>query len=59
VLAIVGSSSEGATDAQAGPPRCSAESLDAVGAVTLDALDAIGRRLAKIDRFSRAPLAVP
>jgi hypothetical protein len=37
---------------------CAPQSLDAVGVVALDALDAIGRRLAKIDRFSRAPLAV-
>lgn len=59
VAAIVGSSSEDAAEAQGARPRCSAESLDAVGAVTLDALDAIGRRLAKIDRFSRAPLTVP
>jgi hypothetical protein len=36
---------------------CTAQSLDAVGAVALDALDAIGTRLAKIDRFARAPLA--
>lgn len=36
---------------------CVAQSLEAVGAVSLEALDAIGRRLAKIDRFSRAPLA--
>lgn len=42
------------------PPHehpCAAQSLEAVGVVALDALDAIGRRLAKIDRFSRAPLA--
>jgi hypothetical protein len=36
---------------------CAPASLDAVGDVSLDALEAIGRRLAKIDRFSRAPLA--
>ncbi len=59
VAAIVATSSEAPADAQAARPRCSAESLDAVGAVTLDALDAIGRRLAKIDRFSRAPLSAP
>jgi hypothetical protein len=34
----------------------SPESLSVVGEVTLDALDHISRRLAKIDRFSRAPL---
>lgn len=38
---------------------CTAQSLDAVGAVALEALDAIGARLAKIDRFARAPLATP
>lgn len=36
---------------------CTPPVLAAVGDVSLDALDAIGRRLAKIDRFSRAPIA--
>jgi hypothetical protein len=39
------------------PRSCNARSLAAVGDVSLDAIDAIGRRLAKIDRFSRAPIA--
>ena len=56
VVAVVSASSS--PGAKAGD-TCSAPSLDAVGAVTLDALDAIGRRLAKIDRFSRAPLITP
>lgn len=38
---------------------CTAQSLDAVGVVTLEALNAIGTTLAKIDRFARAPLASP
>jgi hypothetical protein len=37
--------------------RCAPESLEAVGVVTLEALATIGRRLAKIDRFTRSPLA--
>jgi hypothetical protein len=37
--------------------RCAPESLEAVGVVTLEALDTIGRRLAKIDRFTRSPLS--
>lgn len=37
--------------------HCAADSLEAVGVVTLDALETIGRRLAKIDRFARTPLA--
>jgi Zn-dependent M28 family amino/carboxypeptidase len=37
--------------------HCAAESLETVGLVSLEALDAIGRRLAKIDRFTSAPLA--
>jgi hypothetical protein len=35
--------------------HCSARSLDAVASVSLDALQAISRRLAKVDRFSAAP----
>lgn len=54
VVALTASGSPGAPSQ--GHP-CTAQSLDAVGVVALDALDAIGRRLAKIDRFSRAPLA--
>jgi hypothetical protein len=38
---------------------CTTQSLGSVGAVALEALDAIGTRLAKIDRFARAPLASP
>jgi len=37
--------------------HCAPESLESVGTVTLEALDAIGRRLAKIDRYSRTPTA--
>lgn len=37
--------------------RCAASSLEAVGEVTLEALETISRRLAKIDRFSSAPLS--
>jgi hypothetical protein len=37
--------------------QCAPESLEAVGVVTLEALDTIGQRLAKIDRFTRSPLA--
>jgi hypothetical protein len=36
---------------------CVSQSLEAVGTVALDALGSIGSRLAKIDRFSRAPLS--
>jgi hypothetical protein len=36
--------------------HCSADSLAAVGLVTLEALDTIARRLAKIDRFAESPL---
>jgi len=36
--------------------RCTPESLEAVGVVTLEALHTIARRLEKIDRFSRSPL---
>lgn len=56
IVALVSAASSPGAKAGEG---CSAQSLDAVGAVTLDALDAIGRRLAKIDRFSRAPLIAP
>jgi hypothetical protein len=51
------SSASPATPDAAAPSGCAPASLDAVGDVTLDALEAIGRRLAKIDRFSRAPIA--
>lgn len=37
--------------------HCSPASLESVGVIALAALDTIGRRLAKIDRFIRAPLA--
>lgn len=37
--------------------HCAPESLAAVGVVMLDALETIGRRLAKIDRFARTPLS--
>jgi hypothetical protein len=37
--------------------HCSAQSLETVGVVTLDALEVIARRLAKIDRFADSPLA--
>jgi hypothetical protein len=36
--------------------HCSPESLETVGLVTLEALDTITRRLARIDRFSRSPV---
>jgi hypothetical protein len=39
------------------PPGCVPESLEAVGLVSLEALDAIGARLAKIDRFAHSPLS--
>jgi hypothetical protein len=39
-----------------GDRACAVQSLEAVGTVSLEGLDAIWRRLAKIDRFSRAPL---
>jgi hypothetical protein len=38
---------------------CTAQSLEAVGVVTLEALNTIGQQLAKIDRFARSPLASP
>jgi hypothetical protein len=39
--------------------HCSADSLEAVGKVTLEALDKISQRLAKIDRFAESPLEEP
>ncbi len=36
--------------------HCSADSLEAVGKVALEALDKISQRLAKIDRFAESPL---
>lgn len=45
------------------PERCSAQSLATVGVVTLEALDRIGQRLAKIDRLAKKeagePVATP
>lgn len=38
------------------PRNCSPDSLAIVGRVTLEALDQIGQRLTKIDRFARSPL---
>jgi hypothetical protein len=38
------------------PEHCSAESLEVVARVTLEALGRIGARLRKIDRFARSPL---
>jgi hypothetical protein len=52
--AVPGAFSESAEDTL---EHCSPESLESVGVVALEALDTIGRRLAKIDRFIRAPLA--
>src|SRR5262245_14135006 len=49
-----GAAPEGATEPSASR---SAESLDVVGAVSLDALAAISERLAKIDRFVESPVA--
>lgn len=37
--------------------HCSPDSLETVGVIALEALDTIGRRLARIDRFTRSPLA--
>jgi glutaminyl-peptide cyclotransferase len=39
--------------------HCSADSLEAVGKVALEALDKISQRLAKIDRFVASPLEGP
>jgi glutaminyl-peptide cyclotransferase len=36
--------------------RCSPESLETVGLVTLEGINTISRRLARIDRFSRSPV---
>jgi hypothetical protein len=41
------------------PERCSPQSLATVGVVTLEALDRIGGRLAKIDRFAKRESAEP
>jgi hypothetical protein len=41
------------------PERCSAQSLATVGTVTLEALDRIGQRLAKIDRLAKKAPAAP
>jgi Peptidase family M28 len=41
------------------PERCSAQSLATVGVVTLEALDRIGQRLAKIDRFATKQAGEP
>jgi glutaminyl-peptide cyclotransferase len=38
------------------PRRCSAESLEVVATVTLEALGRIGTRLRRIDHFARSPL---
>ena len=39
--------------------RCSPHSLEVVGEVTLEALDRIAARLARIDRFRESPLEDP
>jgi hypothetical protein len=39
--------------------HCAPESLERVGRVTVDAIDAIATRLSKIDRFSRTPSVEP
>jgi len=39
--------------------HCAPASLEAVGAVTLEVVDTIGRRLARIDRFTRTPTTEP
>lgn len=39
------------------PPGCVPESIESVGVVALEALETIGARLAKIDRFARSPLS--
>ncbi len=41
------------------PERCSPQSLAAVGTVTLEALDRIGERLAKIDRYAKKSVKPP
>jgi glutaminyl-peptide cyclotransferase len=50
-----GESGEPLTDADDTLENCSPESLEAVGAVTLVALEQIESRLAKIDRFAEYP----
>jgi hypothetical protein len=58
-VAIVGAGSADPTAPEpevAAPPNCVPEGLEAVGLVALEALDTIGRRLEKIDRFARSPL---
>jgi hypothetical protein len=54
-VAIVGADEP----AEAGdpPPGCVPASLEAVGWVALEALETIGARLAKIDRFAHSPLS--
>ncbi len=39
------------------PAQCTRESLESVGIVVLEAMDAITARLAKVDRFAKTPLA--
>ncbi len=39
--------------------HCAKGSLESVGVVAIEALETIGRRLAKIDRFARTPTADP
>jgi hypothetical protein len=41
------------------PERCSPQSLASVGVVTLEALERIGERLAKIDRYATQPASPP
>ena len=41
------------------PEHCSPQSLASVGVVTLETLDRIGGRLAKIDRFTKPVVAAP
>jgi len=41
------------------PEHCSPQSLASVGVVTLETLDQIGGRLAKIDRFTKPVVAAP
>ena len=48
-----------ATDGQDVIDHCAPESLEVVGIVTLAAIDRIGQRLGRIDRFTRRPLAEP
>ncbi len=39
--------------------HCAPESLEAVGRVAIEAVDSVGARLAKIDRFARTPSVEP